>query len=288
MPKRHYTIFCDESVQKGRLFSNFYAGALIRSREQQAIENLLRSKKTELNLYREAKWTKITENYHEKYISFIDTYFNLIQGGRIKVRVMFTQNLFKPLGLTKAHVEEGYFILYYYLIKRGFGLEYCNPNAIDRIFLTILLDELPANKTRCDKFKVYVSNLSNDRDFRSANVNLIKENIADVKSDNHTILQGLDIILGAMQFKLNQKHLEKLEGKNKRGKRTIAKEKVYNHINKRIREIYPNFNIGSSTGCANGMIDRWGHPYRHWKFVPSEYELDENYKRPEVAYTCNQ
>ena len=86
-------------------------------------------------------------------------------------------------------------------------------------------------------------------------------------------MQFLDVVLGSMQFRLNNMHLEKPEGKKRRGKRTIAKEKLYNYINKRIREMRPHFNIGISTG-TNELDDRWNHPYRHWCFTANEFEID--------------
>lgn len=52
----------------------------------------------------------------------------------------------------------------------------------------------------------------------------------------------------------------------KEEKRTIAKEKVYNHINKRIRLIYPNFNIGITTGKKDNIENILLMPYRHWEF----------------------
>lgn len=48
-----------------------------------------------------------------------------------------------------------------------------------------------------------------------------------------------------MNFKLNDMDREKMPGTNRRGKRTIAKEKLYKNILKNIRTIYPNFNIFS-------------------------------------------
>ena len=77
-----------------------------------------------------------------------------------------------------------------------------------------------------------------------------------------------------MQFRLNDKHLEKPPGANQRGKRTIAKEKLYKHINKRIREIYPNFNVGVNTSDRGEVTNRWKDPYRHWIFKPSGAEID--------------
>jgi len=95
--------------------------------------------------------------------------------------------------------------------------------------------------------------------------------ISEIKSHNHILLQSLDLILGAMQFRLNDKHKEKPQGSPTRGKRTIAKEKVYKHINKKIRDIYPNFNIGISTGTGGEIQNRWYHSYRHWSFKPENY-----------------
>ncbi len=90
----------------------------------------------------------------------------------------------------------------------------------------------------------------------------------------------MDIVLGAMAFRLNNLNKQKLPGTNKRGKRTIAKEKLYKHILSHIRQLgYPHFNIGISTGSPN-QESRWTDPYRHWSFTPHEFTIDEGkYKR---------
>jgi len=75
---------------------------------------------------------------------------------------------------------------------------------------------------------------------------------------------------------LNERHKVKPDGARIRGSRTREKEALYKHINTRIRGIYPGFNVGNSTGHPNGPRDRWDHPYRHWKLVPKEHELDES------------
>ena len=69
-----------------------------------------------------------------------------------------------------------------------------------------------------------------------------------------------------MQFRLNDKHLDKPPGSNLRGRRTIAKERVYKAISARIRGLRPNFNIGIDTGLDGEKANRWHHPYRHWLF----------------------
>lgn len=76
-------------------------GALINLSDINLIENALNSKKQELNLNGEIKWTKVTDNYLEKYIDMINLFFEFIKSGKIKVRIMFAQNAFVSDGLTK-------------------------------------------------------------------------------------------------------------------------------------------------------------------------------------------
>lgn len=69
-------------------------GALINLSDINLIENALNSGKEELNLNGEIKWTKVTDNYLEKYIDMINLFFEFIKSGKIKVRIMFAQNAF--------------------------------------------------------------------------------------------------------------------------------------------------------------------------------------------------
>ena len=111
-------------------------------------------------------------------------------------------------------------------------------------------------------------------EFQKGRIKIPRDQIAEVASHDHDILQCLDIILGSIQFRLNDKHCEKPTGKYYRGKRTIAKERLYKHINKKIRELYPNFNIGISTGVQGKLSNTWAQPYRHWLFVPADAKVD--------------
>ena len=85
----------------------------------------------------------------------------------------------------------------------------------------------------------------------------------------------MDIILGSINFRLNNLNKIKLNGTKRRGKTTIAKEKLYKVILKNIREIYPNFNIGISTSTRGNVNNRWLDPYRHWLFKTKNSELDK-------------
>lgn len=262
-----YIIYCDESDDKGPFFSNFYGGALLRASDRQAIEAEFNAVKADHNLKGEAKWTKISEYNEAAYIALMDKAFEFLAAGLLKVRIMFTQNINQVQHL---HYEEGeaYFKLYYQFIKHAFGLEFCNPQRNTDVTCAVLLDDAPDTKAKLEKFKNFLAGLSDRARFTNARVSIAKEDVAEVNSCEHVILQVVDVILGAMQFRLNEYHRAIPAGKKRRGKRTRAKERVYKHINARIRVIYPGFNIGASTGHGLGLPSRWLHPYRHWNFEP--------------------
>lgn len=239
------------------------------------VVSTLQAAKQRLNLGSEVKWQKITENYAGKYIELMDSTFALMQAGKLKMRVMFTQNYFGAKTLSAAQRENGFFLLYYQFVKHAFGFRYCG-DVLGPAKVRIYFDKLPDTDEKCLAFKGYVSGLNQSQAFRGAGLTIAEEQIAEVDSKEHVLLQCLDVVLGAMQFRLNEKHKEKPEGARVRGKRTRAKEAVYRHINGRIRELYPNFNIGISTGGEPEM--RWKHPYRHWLFKPTDLEI-----RPQFA-----
>jgi hypothetical protein len=273
---RELSIYCDESDKKGKHFENFYGGALVESIHLQEVVQRLEAKKLELNLGAEVKWQKITETYAPKYIAFLDEVFALMEEGKLKMRIMFTQKYFGAVNLTDEHRENEFFILYYHFVKHAFGLTYAGGTETTNV--RMYFDMLPDKKSKCDDFKDFVVGLNKLPSFRSANIVIKKDQIAEVDSKHHVILQSLDIIMGAMPFRLNNKHLEKPEGSRLRGKRTVAKEKVYKHVMNKIRVLYPGFNIGISTGVKGDVSNRWHHPYRHWLFVPTEVEI-----RPQFA-----
>lgn len=270
-----YLIYCDESISKGKYFSNFYGGALVRSGDLLIVEQKIRDCRDRLHLHQEMKWSKVTAQYLEKYIELIDVFFDLVDDDRIKLRIMFTQNRYKAANITAEQSDNEYFLLYYQFIKHAFGLSFVNsvvPSELHRVRL--YLDRLPDTREKVAQFKRYLVGLNEYKQFKLGKIFIDPNQIAEIESHGHSILQGLDIVLGSMQFRLNDMHLEKPEGATVRGKRTIAKEKLYKHINQRIRQIYPRFNIGVSTSTRNDLANRWNHPYRHWLFIPSEHELD--------------
>lgn len=263
-------IYCDESARKGKFYSDFYGGAILDARYRNSLEQRLVAAKGRCQ--GEMKWEKISEYNENDYKLFIDEIMNIVRDGFMKIRIMFTQNV----NIVSHNDEDAikYGKLYYQFIKHAFGLRYCNPSNLLNYNVTIYLDEFPHSPKKLDEFKNYMSELSEFPFLKSARVVIKKENITDVVSKNHVILQAVDVILGAMQFRLNNKHKEIPLGKKRRGKRTKAKERVYKHLNARIQEIYPRFNVGTSTGQTEEPQVRWTHNYRHWCFKQNGSERD--------------
>lgn len=269
-------IFCDESDKTGKFYSNFYGGVMVGSSSYQKITNALNETKSELNLFGEVKWEKVTERYLLKYITLIDRFFNFVFSGDLKVRIMFTQNARRAKGLKIHHIEEEYFILYYHFLKNAFGLGDI-PYSDNEKNLRIYLDQFPQQKKeKIEKFRGYLAGgIQNNHRIRKSNIVIKKENITEVRSHDHVLLQCLDIVLGSMSFRLNDKHLIIPKGKRIRGKKTRAKEKLYKFILKRIREIRLNFNIGMSSKIKK-YSERFTEPYLHWCFIPRVHEFDDS------------
>lgn len=284
---RELVLYCDESDSSGKHYGNFYGGALVESRHLQEVIERLENCKSSLNLHGEVKWQKITENYAQKYIDFVSEALALMGEGKLKLRIMFTQNYFSAHRLTSEQRENGFFLLYYQFVKHAFGLKYAGlPSQPTGV--RIYFDKLPDTAEKCAAFKGFVSGLSKNHGLRTAGVFIRQEQLAEIDSKEHVVLQALDVFLGAMQFRLNDKHLEKPEGSRVRGKRTMAKERVYRHINAGIRALYggKQFNIGVSTGRPDPSANHeWTDPHRHWLFKPKdavvkpEYAKDRNRSR---------
>jgi hypothetical protein len=123
----------------------------------------------------------------------------------------------------------------------AFGLAFSNKTE-DEVYLRIYFDYLPDTLERRQVFKAHIKGLQTTRPFQLAKIKIRKQDIAEIDSKKHLVLQMLDVVLGAICFRLNNKHKEIPDGRKRRGKRTIAKDKLYKHIYKLIRESRKGFN----------------------------------------------
>lgn len=263
-------LWVDESDKHGSFYSNFYGGILIHSSHYNHVVNILNQAIADLHIDEEIKWQKVNEYWLDRYMSLTDTIFSLMAQGYIKIRIFFRHNQYVALGLTQNQKREEYQRLYYQFIKRAFGWEFANKGEQPE-YVKIMLDDMPLGGEENKDFKKVLYGLNKDPKLRNANLHIRPDEIIEVDSKRHLPLQVMDLVLGAMCFRLNEKQQEKLAESSVRGKRTIAKEKLYRHINMRIREIMPGFNVGITTGYRS-KEEVWEHPYRHWSFIPKEHE----------------
>src|SRR5690606_570087 len=147
------------SDDKGRLYSNFYGGILIDATNQEKLEAEPQACKNQLNIFGgEMKWARITDPYVEKNTRFVNTAYDIVSRGDMKIRVMFTQNRNRPI-LEEYQIGNDYFMLYYQFIKHAFGLQFAVPEG-GTASAAVLLDDVPHDAEKLHQFKKYLSGLS--------------------------------------------------------------------------------------------------------------------------------
>ncbi len=263
-------IWLDESDRHGEFYSNFYGGILVSSKHHREVMERMRSIVIEVGINDEIKWQKVNEYHYEKYLRIVDELFDLAKEGKLKIRIFFRHNQFTASRLTPEEKKADYQMLYYQFIKFAFGLPYADEELDS---MTLFIDEIPLRQSERDEFLSHIRGMANDPVLKSKGLTIADDGIVEVNSKQHLPLQFMDVILGAICFKLNEKDKLKAEGENKIGKRTLVKLKLYKHINARIREIYPNFNIGVTTPIRVPS-DSWTQVYRHWSFIPKYHTRD--------------
>lgn len=255
--------------QKELFILIFFGGCIVPANRRTSIENALNAQKAALNINAEVKWTKITENYVDKYCELIHLFFDFVRSGDIRIRIMFRKTSDQYLRENMPQKDERYFKLYYQFLKHSFGFT-TNKEITGDYYVHFYMDELPDHSIRANAFKDFLCGLPAIHDMEQSGLHIRKRDIGEVRSHDHVLLQCTDIILGAMYFKLNKLNEVIPEGKSRRGKKTIAKEKMYKFILKEIQTIHPHFNVGISTGFRDYENPHWESPYEHWCFKPNE------------------
>jgi Protein of unknown function (DUF3800) len=275
-----YIIYADESDEEGPYFSNFYGGLLVRSPHLPYVLEQLRKTKTELHLHGRAKWQKVTAQYLDKYLALMEAFFDLVDADLVKVRVMFQHRTHVAVGLTDEQKRTTYHLLYYQFLKHAFGLQHAADPRGHSVAVRFYLDQRGGTDEKRAQFRSYIAALGNQPQFRAAKILFPADQITEVALADHDLLQCLDVVLGAMQFRLNDRHKAKPSGAKRRAARTVAKEKLYKAILARVRTIHPGFNIGITTGTKGDRANRWKQAYRHWDFTPSESRYDPTRVKP--------
>ena len=269
-----YYIWTDESDSYGKYYANFYGGILIQSKDYEEVLSRLQAVVESVGLSgEEIKWQKVNAYTEERYMKIIDELFEILGEGKAKIRIFFRHRRHEAAGLTNEQRRKEYQMLYYQFIKHAFGLRYSNPTGVP-VRLRLFLDDMPLKKFDRQEFLDAIYNLNTTVGFTTANIRIAEGDVAEVNSKSHLPLQVMDLVLGSMCFRLNDKHLIKdIDGK--RARRTIIKERLYKYIRAKICKLHPGFNVGTNTGITK-LSDRWEQPYRHWSFVPNNSVVNED------------
>jgi len=280
-PEKEYIFFCDESDRKGTYFSNFYGGVRVPASRWTTANDALLARKQALGLSSEIKWEKTDLMNVERYEQMMHAFFQAITEHSLAVRIMFTQNVHVPSALTEAHVANAYYILYYQFLKHAFGLRFLPAHA-QPPRIRIYLDEMGDTQEKVAQFRGFLAGLAQDKLIRSHRLIIQPQDITEVRSHDHILMQCLDVVLGSITFRLNNKHLAIPPGQKRRGKRTVAKERLYKFILGEIRRVTgkPRFNIGITTALSQPGEGFWADPYLHWRFTPREHTLDLSKTKP--------
>ena len=266
-----FIIYGDESVSKGIFYSDFFGGALVTSSDWNELNLSLDARKKELNLLGEIKWTKVSCAYLDKYKQMMELFFSYVKQNKIKVRIMFRETSQIPKNKQEDMIDNKYHLLYYQFIKHAFGLAYHETKPNEDVYLRLFFDQIADSERQNNSFRQHVGHLQKLWLFKKARIVIRPEDIVEIDSHKHPIQQCMDIVLGAMSFHLNRKHLEIPKGATVPGKKTQAKEELFNYIHSLIKKVNDsNFDI-SLTTLPDNAKSRWGMPYRHWKFISAEF-----------------
>lgn len=285
-----YYIWTDESDATGKYYANFYGGILIRSEHYEDVQQQLSAVVKEVGLENEEiKWQKVNEYTEERYERIMDVLFTLLDEDKAKIRIFFRHRQYEPVGLTNEQRRKEYPKLYYQFIKNDFGLIHSSQRG-KSVRVRLLIDDMPLKGPDRDEFLKAIYHLNELKTFQNAGIVIGDGDVAEVNSKKHLPLQVMDVVLGAMCFRLNDKHKERgIDGK--RAKRNVVKEKLYKYIRKKIWELHPGFNIGVTTPITK-MSDLWERPYLHWNFVPKKYtkneEMTKRHKTETAPYNLHE
>jgi hypothetical protein len=195
-----YIVYADESEESGAYFSNFYAGLLVRSLDLPEVLDRLKKAKEELHFGGRVKWQKVTPQYLSKYVALMEAFFNLVERDLVKVRVMFLHRVNVAVGLEEEQKQNTYYLLYYQFLKHAFGLQHSNDGR-EAVSVRFYLDQRSGTRERKAQFKSYIASLALRPEFRAARILFPADQIAEVSIDTHDLLQCLDVVVGAMQFR---------------------------------------------------------------------------------------
>lgn len=247
-----YIIICDESTKKGKNYSYFYGGAILKENKYDKISMILNDYKSKLG-FNELKRVKISEANYKAYIDVLDLFFTFVKSGDIKVRIMFSPN--NQLMVDIPHsCNETFMKFYHTFIINAFNIFYAKHN----FRLRVVCDDLPETKKQCRVFKqCLVQKIATNKKPNTNKVYIKQRYIEEVDSSKHVILQCVDVIVGLVDFILNTS-----KDDIRQSKRAMARYRVWNHLIECIKDLDNNFVVEETTRPVysfRGWVKKYSH-----------------------------
>lgn len=186
-----YHIYCDESTLNGRYA--VYGGFIMHNNSVNKVEQTIYNIKQKNNLFSEIKWSKISNQYYDKYLNLIDSTSSLLNKNVVHFRsVIIDNNALNNRKYNDGNKELGIYKFYYQLLYNCF-IKYQKNSSFD-----IYIDKRSTNYD----FQNLTDILNNKSRAKNNTINCVKQ----VDSKKSNIIQLNDLLLGALSFHKNKTH----------------------------------------------------------------------------------
>lgn len=265
-----YTLYADEAWTHDpeHRFWRFYGGALVRSSERARVENELLALKAERGLHGEIKWSYTNPARAERFGAIAHRFLDFVEAGDVKLRYMWLdQRRQDANALSEWNREYGFYVLYYYFIVFGFGLPWHDER--DTVGVEFFPDTLPDEPDKREEFREFLLRCHSIRRFENSSPFRIT-NVAAVNSSKHILLQCVDLVIGAVGYKLNKQFQAKTG--RRRSRCSVVKIELYERIRDCLSRIdmgergTAKFSVGVNTATDGDKANRWRYKFRQWDF----------------------
>lgn len=190
-------IFCDETCLSDR---HLLLGGIVTGNEwyTNLLADLLKLR-DETGMHAELKWSKVSRGRLDAYKAFVDVFFRYIDADEVHFScITFDSTKFKHWKYNAGNKELGFYKFYYQLIHHRFG-RYARNGACPRFI--VHLDQRDSSYSLDTLRDVLNNGYCKDG---SATVGPYAK-IAPLNSKKNTVLQVVDVVLGAVGFHKNGK-----------------------------------------------------------------------------------
>jgi hypothetical protein len=277
MTSRSFVVYADESNTHDRSLAHrqFYGGCLVPAEDRDAVARQLGSLAHRLGLLGELKWRKVRPENADRVLQVMNAFFDLIEGRRMKLRVMWLPRSMDDVLRDPRYADYGYYLLYYFFIVSGFALS--RHGEAFEVLVEFFPDTLPDEPEKKQRFVDFLTEAHRSPRYGGrAPFKIVR--VADVDSKKHVLLQCCDVVIGALGFLMNARGEE--SGVEPLMEGTRIRERFAHHIVERIARVHrtqvakaPAYSLTRSTwpgSTASGellAVNHWRFPYRQWCFA---------------------